>query len=205
MHSHVETLADSAAVKEESASQRPKNARKRLNGETPQNRAADSAEPAVTGTATEPTDGPRIKKTPKKLPRKKTKKGTPTKATQKKGIKAAAPTRTDDTVGPPFTLQYHWTPPAKSSAYLMGIINGDTSQTRRKKKFITSISVGKSLDFSTLMQGLLTEAKAGHFKTRGDAVRRRDELIGTTPAVIASAALPAPNEDEQAILAAFGG
>ena len=70
----------------------------------------------------------------------------------------------------------------------MGTVNGDTDT----KKFIVNTSVGMSHDFSTLMQGLLKEAKAGRFSTRGDAVRRRDELVKNTPAVTAEGALPAP-------------
>ena len=130
---------------------------------------------------------------------KKPKKHSPQKT--KKATKAAAPTNADDTIQAPFSLNHRWTPPEKSQDYLMGTVNGDTDG----KQIITNTSVAMSHDFSAIMQGLLKEAKAGHFKTRGDAVRRRDELIKAAPAATAKEALPAPEVDdlEKVMQAAF--
>ena len=63
---------------------------------------------------------------------------------------------------------------------MMGSVDGEP------KKIIANISVGMSFQFSSHMQTLLSEAKSGAFSTKGDAVRRRDELI-LTPAATAVA------------------
>ena len=49
-----------------------------------------------------------------------------------------------------------------------------------KKKIITNISVRMNHGFVQLMQLLQTEANNGNFRTKGDAVRRRDELLQAT-------------------------
>ena len=47
-------------------------------------------------------------------------------------------------------------------------------------------------DFCKLMEIIKKEAEAGAFSTKGDAVRRRDELIKKTPAETAEPAAVAP-------------
>ena len=55
---------------------------------------------------------------------------------------------------------------------MMGTVAGEP------KPFVTNVSVQMSHDFSTIMQQVLKEAKAGRFATNGEAVRRRDQLLG---------------------------
>ena len=45
------------------------------------------------------------------------------------------------------------------------------------KTFVTNVSVQMSHDFSKIMQQMLQEAKEGRFATKGDAVKRRDQLV----------------------------
>ncbi len=46
------------------------------------------------------------------------------------------------------------------------------------KTFVTNVSVQMSHSFSKIMQQMLQEAKEGRFATKGDAVKRRDQLVG---------------------------
>ena len=46
-----------------------------------------------------------------------------------------------------------------------------------KRSLITNISASMTKDFCTIMDKILIEANAGAFSTKGDAVRRRDELL----------------------------
>ena len=46
------------------------------------------------------------------------------------------------------------------------------------KTFVTNVSVQMSHSFSKIMQQMLQEAKGGMFATKGDAVKRRDQLVG---------------------------
>ena len=43
---------------------------------------------------------------------------------------------------------------------------------------MTNVSVQMSHSFSKIMQQMLQEAKEGRFATKGDAVKRRDQLVG---------------------------
>ena len=55
---------------------------------------------------------------------------------------------------------------------MLGTVDG------KPKTFITNVSVKMSHNFSTVMQRILKEANAGRFATKGDAVKRRDQLVG---------------------------
>ena len=46
-----------------------------------------------------------------------------------------------------------------------------------KKRFVTNVTVQMSPNFSSIMQQLLSEARAGKFATKADAIKRRDELV----------------------------
>ena len=45
------------------------------------------------------------------------------------------------------------------------------------KKIITNINVNMSKDYSPIMMAMLNEAKAGKYKSKGEAIDRRDELL----------------------------
>ena len=45
------------------------------------------------------------------------------------------------------------------------------------KQFVTNVSVQMSHKFSTIMQQLMHEALEGKFDNKGEAVRRRDQLL----------------------------
>ena len=65
------------------------------------------------------------------------------------------------------------------------------------KTFVTNVSVQMSHSFSTIMQQMLQEAKDGRFATKGDAVKRRDQLVGeaATQAVSAAESQAAPAKE----------
>ena len=79
-------------------------------------------------------------------------------------------------ISPPFSLIHRFTPPEKSHCYMMGTVNG------LPKKIVTNISVQMSHDFVKIMNYLLEEAKAGKFATKGEAVKRRNEMLAAQPA-----------------------
>ena len=66
---------------------------------------------------------------------------------------------------------------------MMGVVGDEV-----KPKIITNISAAMHKDFSSLMQQIVKEANDMAFKTKGDAVRRRAELLMT----------PAASAEEQA-------
>ena len=65
------------------------------------------------------------------------------------------------------------------------------------KTFVTNVSVQMSHSFSKIMQQMLQEAKEGRFATKGDAVKRRDQLVGEAApqAVPADESQAAPAEE----------
>ena len=65
---------------------------------------------------------------------------------------------------------------------MMGKVEGDDTRSS-----ITKMSVQMNTKFCDLMQILLEDAKAGRIATKGDAIKRRAELV-TTPAEPAAAA-----------------
>jgi len=71
----------------------------------------------------------------------------------------------------PFKLTCRFTPKDKAQCYLMGTVAGAPN------KFVTNITVRMSADFKKHMETILSEAEAGRFRTKKDAVTRRDELI----------------------------
>ena len=76
---------------------------------------------------------------------------------------------------------------------MMGTVAGEPS------KIITNISCIMSHDFSKLMQQLLKEANEGAFKTKKQAVLRRDQLIAikaATAEYTEQAATAPPSEPE---------
>ena len=81
----------------------------------------------------------------------------------------------DAAIEAPFNLVHRFKPLHMSQCYMMGMVDG-------KKEFVTNVTVNMSKDFSQIMQQLYREAQEGKFGTKGDAIRRRDELVGMTPA-----------------------
>ena len=65
------------------------------------------------------------------------------------------------------------------------------------KKFIASISVPQSHQFSNRMAALLAEATAGKLTTMGDVLRRRSELIRTPAASAEPAATAEPDAADE--------
>ena len=59
---------------------------------------------------------------------------------------------------------------------MMGTVSG------LPKKIVTNVSVQLSHDFSKIMQHLLAEANAGKFATKGEAVKRRNQMLAAQPA-----------------------
>ena len=57
---------------------------------------------------------------------------------------------------------------------------------------MTNVSVQMSHDFSKIMQQLLKEANGGMLATKGEAIKRKDQLLGgtTAPAVPTDEAAP---------------
>ena len=105
----------------------------------------------------------------------------------------------DDTskLSPPFSLTHRFTPPEKSQCYLMATVAGEP------RTFVTNVSVQMSHSFSKIMQQMLQEAKEGRFGTKGDAVKRRNQLVGEAapPAVLPvdeSQAAPAEESEPKA-------
>ena len=100
----------------------------------------------------------------------------------------------DDKLGPDFSLIHRWTPACKAQAYIMGTVSGSPT-----KRFITNMSVTMSHQFSTIMQNLLEEARQGKFKTRGELINRRNELLEIQqPAVTAEEAAEATDDADTA-------
>ena len=109
--------------------------------------------------------------------------------TAKGQAKEGAAADEDPTIDPPFKLTHRWKPIDTSQAYMMGTVGGEPT------KIITNISCIMSHDFSNLMQQLLKEANEGAFKTKKQAVLRRDQLIASktqaAPAADTEQAAPA--------------
>ena len=68
---------------------------------------------------------------------------------------------------------------------MMGTVNGEA------KQIITNVSVTMSIHFCTIMGILYSEAKAGAFTTKGDAVHRRDEILNNRAGAATAPATPA--------------
>ena len=54
---------------------------------------------------------------------------------------------------------------------MMGTVAGEA------KKFVTNITAAMTTDFAALMRQIEKEANEGAFKTKGQAVRRRDQRV----------------------------
>ena len=79
----------------------------------------------------------------------------------------------DASITPPFNLTHRFKPAHLAQCYMTGIVDGH-------KEFVTNVTANMNKDFSQIMQQVLTEAREGRFATKGDAVRRRGELVGIT-------------------------
>ena len=84
-------------------------------------------------------------------------------------------------ISPPFKLTYRWKPSHNAQCYMSGTIQGT------EDRIVTNMSVNMSHNYTVLMGRVHAEAVAGKFPTKGDAVRRRDELLAEERAVTADA------------------
>ena len=90
----------------------------------------------------------------------------------------------DTPIEGPFKLTTRWTPKDKAQCYLMATVSGTPN------RFVTNITVRMSANFKKHMDTLLSEAEAGRFRTKKDAVTRRDELTGRAEAEAADQPIP---------------
>ena len=184
MPENLESMTDPAAVpytaekEKQACAQKGKGGRTRLHVKTrPPSKAEEKefwAEPAP-----EPAE-------PAPKPSRQSKvggKGKPKCQGKSKGAKARPTVDRDDLkISGPFSLHYRWAPPEKAYCFMMGKVEGDDTRSS-----ITKMSVQMNTKFCDLMQILLEDAKAGRIATKGDAIKRRAELV-TTPAEPAAAA-----------------
>ena len=167
-------MADAApppmpAAEEKKASKREAGCRRITTKSKPKVQAASAKEEKAKpkGKGTKPKGRPKAKA--------KAKANQDTTNDQETGEQAA--TAEDPTIAPPFKLIHRWKPLEKAQCYMMGVVGDEV-----KQKIITNISAAMHKDFSSLMQQVVKEANDMAFKTKGDAVRRRDELLMTPAA-----------------------
>ena len=67
---------------------------------------------------------------------------------------------------------------------MMGTVGGT------KNKIVTGCSVQQHLDFTVLMKAIESEANSNKFRTKGEAVARRNELVANWDSLKATAGRP---------------
>ena len=77
----------------------------------------------------------------------------------------------DPSIEPPFNLKRRWKPSYKAQCYMEATAGGE------QKKIVTGVSVQTSHTFCDIMEQLKAEADNGAFRTKNQAVHRRNELV----------------------------